>query len=556
MSSADDLKALGNKAFAAGDHAKAVEHFSEAIKLDANNHVLYSNRSAAYASLRDYDRALGDAEKTVELKPDWAKGYGRKGAALLGLGRNAEAKDAYDAGLKLDPNNAQLQKGAADAEVAEKDPGIGKLFMGPELWSKIASNPKLSPLMAQRDFVEKLQQIQQNPNTLGQHMNDPRIMTVMMALMGLDSENLPDSMPFGGQSPPTSPTPEAPKAKQPEPEPEPMELSEEDVKKQEAIKEKDLGNQFYKKREFEQALKHYANAWELDSTNITILNNRAAVLFEMGNYEECIKTCEEAVEVGRENYADYKLMAKAFGRIGTAYSKLDQLDNAIKYYNKSLTEHRTADVLNKLREIEKIKANREKEAYRNPELADKEREAGNELFKQGKWSEAIKCYNEAIKRNDKDPRSYSNRAACYTKLMAFNEALKDCEACIALDDTFIKGYIRKAAILFLKKDYSDCMECCDIAKSKDVDGKHRAELESQLYKCQVALSQGNSQNDEETMRRAASDPEVQEILADPVMQSILQQMKQDPGAIQEHLKNPQVATKFRKLVNAGIVRLG
>jgi stress-induced-phosphoprotein 1 len=65
------------------------------------------------------------------------------------------------------------------------------------------------------------------------------------------------------------------KQPEPQPEPEPMELSEEDKKKQEAIKEKDLGNQFYKKREFEQALKHYANAWELDSTNITILNNRA-----------------------------------------------------------------------------------------------------------------------------------------------------------------------------------------------------------------------------------------------------------------------------------------
>jgi hypothetical protein len=35
-----------------------------------------------------------------------------------------------------------------------------------------------------------------------------------------------------------------------------------------------------------------------------------AVLFEMGDYEGCIKVCEEAVEVGRENRADYKLIAK------------------------------------------------------------------------------------------------------------------------------------------------------------------------------------------------------------------------------------------------------
>jgi stress-induced-phosphoprotein 1 len=86
----------------------------------------------------------------------------------------------------------------------------------------------------------------------------------------------------------------------------------------------------------------------------------------------------------------------------------------------------------------------------------------------------------------------------------------------------------------LKKDYTDCIECCQQAKAKDTEGKHHAELDNQLYKCQVALSQRNSQeNDEETLRRAASDPEVQSILADPVMQTILQQMKQDPAAAQE-----------------------
>jgi len=30
--------------------------------------------------------ALDDANKTVELNPGWSKGYGRKGAALHGLG--------------------------------------------------------------------------------------------------------------------------------------------------------------------------------------------------------------------------------------------------------------------------------------------------------------------------------------------------------------------------------------------------------------------------------------------------------------------------------------
>ena len=40
-------QAQGNAAFSAGNYAEAVNHFTAAIALDAANHVLYSNRSAA-----------------------------------------------------------------------------------------------------------------------------------------------------------------------------------------------------------------------------------------------------------------------------------------------------------------------------------------------------------------------------------------------------------------------------------------------------------------------------------------------------------------------------
>ncbi|MDG2774712.1 tetratricopeptide repeat protein, partial [Vibrio parahaemolyticus] len=84
----------------------AIHHFSDAIALAPSNHVLYSNRSAAYASLKNYADALADAKKTVELKPDWSKGYSRLGAAHLGLSQYGDAVSAYEKGLKIDPNNA------------------------------------------------------------------------------------------------------------------------------------------------------------------------------------------------------------------------------------------------------------------------------------------------------------------------------------------------------------------------------------------------------------------------------------------------------------------
>ena len=49
------------------------EKFSQAIELDPSNHVLYSNRSGAYASLKDWQKALEDANKVTEIKPDWPR---------------------------------------------------------------------------------------------------------------------------------------------------------------------------------------------------------------------------------------------------------------------------------------------------------------------------------------------------------------------------------------------------------------------------------------------------------------------------------------------------
>ena len=42
-----------------------------------------------------------------------------------------------------------------------------------------------------------------------------------------------------------------------------------------ALKEKELGNEAYKKKDFETAIKHYDGAIELDPENITFLLNKA-----------------------------------------------------------------------------------------------------------------------------------------------------------------------------------------------------------------------------------------------------------------------------------------
>lgn len=60
---ANELKNQGNKAFQAKDYDLAIDLFSQAIKLEPTNHVLWSNRSGAWVGKKQWTEALADAEE-------------------------------------------------------------------------------------------------------------------------------------------------------------------------------------------------------------------------------------------------------------------------------------------------------------------------------------------------------------------------------------------------------------------------------------------------------------------------------------------------------------
>lgn len=168
--------------------------------------------------------------------------------------------------------------------------------------------------------MEKLNRIRTNPSAIQSEIGDPRVMQVIGALLGIQMEmpgyDSPGAARSGGEDTEmpdaSSSTSPPPRAASPPPE-EPTEEAEDEKAKKEAKeaadKEKALGNENYKKRNFDAAIEHYSKAWELHK-DITYLNNLAAAKFEAGDYEGCIKECEKAIEEGREMRADFKLIAK------------------------------------------------------------------------------------------------------------------------------------------------------------------------------------------------------------------------------------------------------
>ncbi|XP_023175303.1 stress-induced-phosphoprotein 1 [Drosophila hydei] len=489
MDKVNELKEKGNTALNAEKFDEAIAAYTEAIALDAKNHVLYSNRSAAYSKAGRFKEALEDAEKTISLNPSWPKGYSRKGVAAAGLRDYMQALEAYNEGLKYDPHNAILLQGCQEFTASV-----------------------LNMMRSRTDIP-----------------------------MDVDPQSGTSS--FERKSQPSKAY-EPPKPAEPRVE----DMSEDERKKYFAKKEKELGNAAYKKKDFETALIHYNAAIEHDPTDITFHNNIAAVYFERKEYEECIKQCEKGIEVGRENRADFKLIAKSLARIGNTYRKLENYKQAKFYYEKAMSEHRTPEIKTSLSEVEAKIKEEERRAYIDPAKAEEEKEKGNEYFKKGDYSSAVKHYSEAIKRNPDDPKLYSNRAACYTKLAAFDLGLKDCDTCIKLDEKFIKGYIRKGKILQGMQQTSKASTAYQKALELD---PNNAEAIDGYRQCSMNFQR----NPQEVLKNAMSDPEIQQILKDPAMRMILEQMQNDPNAVKEHLQNPAIADKIMKLLESGIIQI-
>lgn len=564
-------KNRGNAAFQKGDFETAVTEFTSAIEHDASNHVFFSNRSGAYASLGKFEEALADAKSCTSIKPDWSKGFSRTGFAHMKLKQFDEADAAYNKGLEVEPGNAPCTQGLKDVEAAQKPSGMGSLF-GPDMWGKLAADPTTREYLNDPTFVQKLKMMQANPNSFGSALGgmgqDPRMSAALGVILGLGSSGFSTMNPkdgsMGDDDTPMADAKRAATAAADEDDEPHYEEEEDEVdmeweaekkRKKEALEMKDQGNTHYKKKEFEKALECYNKAIELDPENVSFKTNKAAVYFETKEYEKCIETCQEAINEAKANKGyDYKMVSKAYFRMGNAYDKMDKMDEAIANYDKCLMEDPLPAAKAGMKKLKEKKQRLEKEAYLDKDKSEEHKGLGNEHFKAGKWIAAIDEYSEALKRDPSNYKVYSNRAACYTKLMDWQRGMDDCEACLAMDPLFVKAYIRKGKIQHFLKQYHKALET--FQKGLDLDPKS-TELKDGKKMTMQAINQENSSGNVDPARaqEAMKDPEIQAILQDPMINNILRNMQTDPASGQRAMADPTIRAKIEKLIAAGVLQV-
>lgn len=383
------------------------------------------------------------------------------------LKRYNDAIAAFEEGLSRFPNDAALKKGVEDAKRDRDGPppsasggmpgGMAGLF-GDNLIQQMMLNPKTRGYLNDAEFMAKIRKLQTNPNSLTEMLNDPRIMEVLgLSLRGPDGEDDEEEKP-------REPTPKPAPAPAPKKEPEPVVEEEEDLslltpeerKKKEdakaAIKVKERGNELYKSKKFDDALAAYDEAIALDPTNMTFVNNKAALYFTTKQWDKCIEACGEAVEVGKANMAPYEERAKALVRCAKAYQKKGDLGKAIDCCEQAQLEYydKATERLMKNWELEKKKA--DAAAYLDDDKAEEAKQRGNEAFRNKDWGNAVKEYEEAVKRAPNNAPIRNNLAAALCKIMDFSGAKMHIEKAIEIDPKYVKAWARKGDIEVLIKE--------------------------------------------------------------------------------------------------------
>jgi DnaJ family protein C protein 7 len=98
------------------------------------------------------------------------------------------------------------------------------------------------------------------------------------------------------------------------------------------------------------------------------------------------------------------------------------------------------------------------------ELAELKKESGNQLYKIKKYKQALPFYTEAIELCPDSSAYYGNRSACYMMLHQYRDALDDARKSVALDSSYIKGYIRIAKCSLALGDLSAADNAISVVK--------------------------------------------------------------------------------------------
>ncbi|UCE83076.1 MAG: tetratricopeptide repeat protein [Deltaproteobacteria bacterium] len=90
-----------------GQYDAAIGEYNKALEMNPSSALAYYNRSVAYTSTGQYDKAVKDCNSALQLNPEHANSYYSRGVSYWHLGSKDEAIKDLQAAAKMEHKGAQ-----------------------------------------------------------------------------------------------------------------------------------------------------------------------------------------------------------------------------------------------------------------------------------------------------------------------------------------------------------------------------------------------------------------------------------------------------------------
>jgi tetratricopeptide (TPR) repeat protein len=108
------------------DKQKAINDYTQAIKINPNDADAYSNRGFVRYELGDKQKAINDYTQAIKINPNFAEAYNNRGIVRYELGDKQKAINDYNQAIKINPNfaDAYYNRGGVRKELGNKPGAI------------------------------------------------------------------------------------------------------------------------------------------------------------------------------------------------------------------------------------------------------------------------------------------------------------------------------------------------------------------------------------------------------------------------------------------------
>lgn len=233
MDQANEKKMDAINALGEGDLQKALDLFTEAIKLNPCLAILYAKRASVFIQMQKPNAAIRDCDRAISINPDSAQPYKWRGKAHRLLGHWEEAARDLATACKLDYDEAasamlkevqpkankiiehrrKYERKREEKEIKEKQERVkkareeharaqreeearqfgGGFFPGPAGFpggapggmpglGDFLKDPELLNAMKDPEVMAAFQDVAQNPANIAKYQNNPKIMALVTKL--------------------------------------------------------------------------------------------------------------------------------------------------------------------------------------------------------------------------------------------------------------------------------------------------------------------------------------------------------------------------------------